>query len=91
MISAPIIVGELDALSESLKTLAIELIKFFADVDGDIDGILIIMDWAKRELAALPSYSSGSLSSGSRLRPEPQSSNLRRSMRCACNTFLLEF
>jgi hypothetical protein len=36
--SAPIIVKELDELSESLKTLAIELTKFFANVDGDIDG-----------------------------------------------------
>ncbi|KAL2162216.1 hypothetical protein VTH06DRAFT_7129 [Thermothelomyces fergusii] len=48
--SAPIIVKELDDLSESLKTLAIELTKFFANVDGDIDGILIVMDWARREL-----------------------------------------
>lgn len=38
MTSAPIIVKELDDLSESLKTLAIELTKFFANVDGDIDG-----------------------------------------------------
>ena len=36
--SAPIIVKELDELSDSLKTLAIELTKFFANVDGDIDG-----------------------------------------------------
>jgi hypothetical protein len=38
MTSAPIIVKELDELSDSLKTLAIELTKFFANVDGDIDG-----------------------------------------------------
>jgi hypothetical protein len=38
MTSAPIIVRELDELSESLKTLAIELTKFFANVDGDVDG-----------------------------------------------------
>ena len=38
MTSAEIIVKELDELSESLKTLAIELTKFFANVDGDIDG-----------------------------------------------------
>lgn len=38
MTSAPIIVKELDDLSDSLKTLAIELTKFFANVDGDIDG-----------------------------------------------------
>ncbi|WYZ43553.1 hypothetical protein EsH8_VI_001252 [Colletotrichum jinshuiense] len=51
MTSAPIIVKELDDLSDSLKTLAIELTKFFANVDGDIDGILIVMDWARRELS----------------------------------------
>ncbi|KAK1502957.1 uncharacterized protein CLUP02_16396 [Colletotrichum lupini] len=51
MTSAPIIVKELDDLSESLKTLAVELTKFFANVDGDIDGILIVMDWARRELS----------------------------------------
>lgn len=37
MTSAPIIVKELDELSESLKTLAIELTRFFANVDGDVD------------------------------------------------------
>lgn len=63
MTSAPLIVNELDGLSESLKTLAIELTKFFANVDGDIDGILIVMDWAKRELFALSSLPSGSLGS----------------------------
>ena len=58
MTSAPIIVKALDELSDSLKTLATELTKFFANVDGDIDGILIVMDWARRELSqvqALPS------------------------------------
>lgn len=69
--SAPIIVMELDELGDSLKTLAVELTKFFANVDGDIDAygllppkarcilltalllihsILIVMDWARREL-----------------------------------------
>lgn len=38
MTSAPIIVRELDELSDSLKTLSIELTKFFANVDGDVDG-----------------------------------------------------
>lgn len=63
MTSAPVIVSELDSLSESLKTLSIELTKFFANVDGDIDGILIVMDWAKRELSALSSHQATSLSS----------------------------
>lgn len=37
MTSAPIIVRELDDLSESLKGLALELTRFFASVDGDVD------------------------------------------------------
>lgn len=38
MRDAPSIVADLDALSETMKTLAIEMTKFFARVDGDIDG-----------------------------------------------------
>ncbi|KAH0544370.1 hypothetical protein FGG08_001511 [Glutinoglossum americanum] len=63
MTSAPIIVKELDDLSESLKTLAMELTKFFANVDGDVDGILIVMEWAKRELSQLSSLPLSSLTS----------------------------
>lgn len=55
MTSAPIIVKSLDDLSDSLKTLAVELTRFFANVDGDIDSILIVMDWARRELSQLHS------------------------------------
>ncbi|KAJ9198911.1 hypothetical protein DTO164E3_5001 [Paecilomyces variotii] len=55
MTSAPLIVRELDELSESLKTLSLELTRFFANVDSDIDSILIVMDWAKRELESLSS------------------------------------
>ncbi|ROV94124.1 hypothetical protein VPNG_09337 [Cytospora leucostoma] len=61
--SAPIIVKELDELSDSLKTLAIELTKFFANVDGDIDGILIVMDWARRELSQVASLPNAPLTS----------------------------
>ena len=32
------IVSDLDSLSETMKTLATEMTKFFARVDGDIDG-----------------------------------------------------
>ncbi|ESZ94683.1 hypothetical protein SBOR_4934 [Sclerotinia borealis F-4128] len=53
MTSAPVIVAELDELSETLTLLSEELTRFFANVDGDVDGILIVMDWAKRELAQL--------------------------------------
>jgi hypothetical protein len=53
MTSAPIIVGQLDELSDSLKSLSLELTRFFANVDSDIDSILIVMDWAKRELETL--------------------------------------
>ena len=62
MTSAPIIVKSLDELSDSLKTLAIELTKFFANVDGDIDGILIVMDWARRELTQVQASPSPPLS-----------------------------
>ncbi|KAJ5226002.1 hypothetical protein N7468_007227 [Penicillium chermesinum] len=53
MTSAPIIVAQLDELSDSLKSLSLELTRFFANVDSDIDSILIVMDWAKRELETL--------------------------------------
>ena len=55
MTSAPLIVRSLDDLSDSLKTLGLELTRFFADVDSDVDSILIVMDWARRELASLSS------------------------------------
>lgn len=51
MTSSPIIVRELDDLSDGVKRLAIELTRFFANVNGDVDSILITIDWAKRELA----------------------------------------
>ncbi|KAF5657778.1 hypothetical protein FHETE_10204 [Fusarium heterosporum] len=54
------IVSDLDALSETMKTLAIEMTKFFARVDGDIDGILNVMDWAKMHLNRLHSSPSPS-------------------------------
>ncbi|EEP81591.1 conserved hypothetical protein [Uncinocarpus reesii 1704] len=63
MTSAPIIVRELDELSESLKTLSLELTRFFANVDADIDSILIVMEWAKRELESLSQQQSNSISS----------------------------
>ncbi|KAH8427528.1 uncharacterized protein LDX57_005241 [Aspergillus melleus] len=55
MTSAPIIVDQLDELSESLKGLSMELTRFFANVDSDVDSILIVMDWAKRELETISS------------------------------------
>ncbi|RGP62519.1 hypothetical protein FLONG3_10186 [Fusarium longipes] len=54
------IVSDLDALSETMKTLALEMTKFFARVDGDIDGILNVMDWAKMHLNRLNSSPSPS-------------------------------
>ncbi|KAI4195263.1 MAG: hypothetical protein LQ350_007282 [Teloschistes chrysophthalmus] len=62
MTSAPIIVQELDNLSENLRNLASELSRFFTHVEGDIDGILIVMDWAQRELSALDSMPTSSAS-----------------------------
>ncbi|EGR47248.1 uncharacterized protein TRIREDRAFT_64777 [Trichoderma reesei QM6a] len=53
MRDAQLIVADLDALSGAMKTLATEMTKFFAVVDGDIDGILNVMDWAKMHLNRL--------------------------------------
>lgn len=63
MTSAPLIVRSLEELSESLKTLGLELNRFFADVDSDVDSILLVMDWAKRELAGINSAQSPALTS----------------------------
>ncbi|KAI2794667.1 hypothetical protein POX_a01267 [Penicillium oxalicum] len=61
MTSAPIIVRQLDELSDSLKSLSLELTRFFANVDSDVDSILIVMDWAKRELETLSAQPPSSL------------------------------
>ncbi|KAB8076656.1 hypothetical protein BDV29DRAFT_83271 [Aspergillus leporis] len=63
MTSAPIIVRQLDELSESLKSLSLELTRFFANVDSDVDSILLVMDWAKRELETLSSLPPSTLPS----------------------------
>lgn len=63
MTSREVIVNELDNLSDSLKNLAMELTRFFANVDADVDSILIVMDWARRELSALSAQPSSSLGS----------------------------
>ncbi|KAL7791967.1 hypothetical protein V8C37DRAFT_132813 [Trichoderma ceciliae] len=60
MRDASLIVADLDALSGAMKTLATEMTKFFAVVDGDIDGILNVMDWAKMHLNRLQSAPSPS-------------------------------
>ncbi|KAJ9605465.1 hypothetical protein H2200_010122 [Cladophialophora chaetospira] len=62
MTSAPLIVRSLDELSESLKNLGLELTRFFADVDSDVDSILLVMDWAKRELEGVTTGQGTSLS-----------------------------
>jgi hypothetical protein len=63
MTSAPIIVTQLDELSESLKTLSLELTRFFSNVDSDIDSILLVMDWVRRELTVIHSQPPSSLPS----------------------------
>ncbi|KAJ6787525.1 hypothetical protein PWT90_02780 [Aphanocladium album] len=56
MRDAASIVSDLDALSETMRTLSVEMTKFFARVDGDVDGILNVMDWAKMHLNRLRSH-----------------------------------
>ena len=63
MTSAPMIVDQLEGLSDSLKDLAIELTSFFAGLDADVDAILLVMEWAGRELTALSQSPPSALSS----------------------------
>ena len=61
--SAPIIVKQLDDLSESFKNLAVVLTSFFANVEGDIDSILIVMEWSKKRLQTIDTATPSSVSS----------------------------
>lgn len=63
MTSAPLIVNQLDDLSDSLNTLANELTRFFASVDADVDSILLVMEWAQRELSTVSTESPSTISS----------------------------
>ncbi|KAK1061491.1 hypothetical protein LTR74_011005 [Friedmanniomyces endolithicus] len=63
MTSAPRIVNQLDELSDSIKTIALEMTRFFAGVDGDVDAILYVMEWAQLELANLISKPPSRISS----------------------------
>ncbi|KAI9678854.1 MAG: hypothetical protein M1817_005914 [Caeruleum heppii] len=56
MTSTAALTTELEGLGGSLSSLHLDLIRFFTRVNGDIDQILIVMDWAKRELGRLPSH-----------------------------------
>jgi len=51
--SALYIAQQIDELSNNLNSVTTELIKFIANVNGDMDGILIVMHWARRELSQL--------------------------------------
>ena len=53
MTSAPIIVSQLEGLSDSLNELSTEMTRFFAGLDADVDAILLVMEWAGRELSKL--------------------------------------
>lgn len=55
MADADIIVENLDAISEAMKRLVLDLTKFHTHVDGDIDSILSVMDWARMHLDRLNS------------------------------------
>jgi hypothetical protein len=55
--SGTVIAKQLDELSDDLRMLSMDLTKFFSSVNGDVDSIIIVMEWAHRELShvsALP-------------------------------------
>ncbi|KAG5944873.1 hypothetical protein E4U53_006803, partial [Claviceps sorghi] len=53
MADADVIVQNLDAISEAMKRLVLHLTRFHTHVDGDIDSILSVMDWARMHLDRL--------------------------------------
>lgn len=62
MSSAPMIVQQLEDLSGSLTTLSTELTRFFAGLDADVDAILLVMEWAGRELTKISQPATSTLS-----------------------------
>ncbi|KAH7135585.1 hypothetical protein B0J11DRAFT_163609 [Dendryphion nanum] len=59
MSASTVIIDQLDGLSDSLRVLSEQLASFFVNVDGDIDSILITMEWTKRELESIQGPNSG--------------------------------
>ncbi|PVI05134.1 hypothetical protein DM02DRAFT_127567 [Periconia macrospinosa] len=53
MSASTVIIDQLDDLGDSLKVLSEKITSFFTNVDGDMDSILITMEWAKRELQSI--------------------------------------
>lgn len=62
MTSAPMIVKQLESLSESLGELSTEMTRFFVGLDGDVDAILLAMEWAGRELSRVSQVPQNTLS-----------------------------
>ncbi|KAF2675250.1 hypothetical protein BT63DRAFT_32758 [Microthyrium microscopicum] len=55
------IADDLYTVSEIMKKLVIDLTDFFSKVEGDVDGIIYMMDWAKRYLDRLEPTQPGSM------------------------------
>ncbi|OAK96461.1 hypothetical protein IQ06DRAFT_329020 [Phaeosphaeriaceae sp. SRC1lsM3a] len=53
MSASTVIISQLDDLGDSLRILSEKLTSFFTNVDGDIDSILVTMEWTKRELQSI--------------------------------------
>ncbi|KAF2874317.1 hypothetical protein BDV95DRAFT_675634 [Massariosphaeria phaeospora] len=53
MSASTVIIDQLDDLGDSLKLLSEKITSFFTHVDGDMDSILLSMEWAKRELQSI--------------------------------------
>lgn len=61
MSASTVIIDQLDDLGDSLKVLSEKITSFFTNVDGDMDSILITMEWARRELSSIQSPKIGML------------------------------
>ncbi|KAJ4337134.1 hypothetical protein N0V95_008408 [Ascochyta clinopodiicola] len=61
MSASTVIIDQLDDLGDSLKVLSEKITSFFTNVDGDMDSILITMEWARRELSSIQHPQAGML------------------------------
>ncbi|KAF2021032.1 hypothetical protein BU24DRAFT_416703 [Aaosphaeria arxii CBS 175.79] len=59
MSASTTIIDQLDDLGDNLKVLSEQMTSFFTNVDGDVDSILITMEWAKRELKSIQGPKTG--------------------------------
>lgn len=62
MVSRTLIVSELEELAKGFSHLVLEMTRFFATVDADVDNIILVIEWAMLELSEISGYRQSSVS-----------------------------